>query len=186
MNRKLIDINLTNNELINNLYEHFNEKAAKLLFKYFNIIIDYQKLNNITCQCVANTTTFYLYLSHINNMLKLNKNIKIIPVIAIQDKKENLIKKCYIHVVIKLEDIIIDPSYETYLNVKYYENINNVPKMTHLNISDKDLFNNFMELYEITNNINNGILILPDHTYFDNLSNYIADNNYKYDELINY
>ena len=159
--------------------ELFGNANGKLLTKYFNIIIDYQKKNNISCQCLINTC-FYIYcLNHINELIGNKQDINAIPVIALENNN-NKLSKIYIHVVIKINDIIIDPSYETYLNVKYYENIDNIKNFLSLNMSKQEIKKHFIEFKEITDKINCGSYIVPDQKYFNDLSNYINTNHYKY------
>ena len=60
----------------------FGHSLGNLLIKYFNIIIDYQKINKIRSRCVTNTDFFIMLLNHINKLTGNNYNISAIPVIS--------------------------------------------------------------------------------------------------------
>ena len=160
----------------------FGHSLGNLLIKYFNVIIDYQKINKIISRCVTNTDLFILLLNHVNKLTGNKYNISAIPVIALEKIKDNKTTiKNYIHVVIKINDnIIIDPSYETYLKVSYYEKISETKNIVSSNMSKSDIIKHFLEFKEITDKMNDGYSIIPDQTYYDNLKNYINTNNDKY------
>ena len=91
------------------------------LQRVLGIINKYQYENNITKECLTNVQIIFQYmLTH-----EPITPVIIKPVIAVI-KCENNLTICTNHVVIKIDDIIIDPSYEynKYSNVVYYENYN--------------------------------------------------------------
>ena len=53
----------------------FGHSLGNLLIKYFNVIIDYQKINKIISRCVTNTDLFILLLNHVNKLTGNKYNI---------------------------------------------------------------------------------------------------------------
>jgi len=121
------------------------------LLKYMNL---YQHNHNIKNKCITNTQ--YLYSCIINNFPE--SNIKAIPVICVSNKY----KATIMHMVLKIDENIIDPSYDiNYISdVIYYEyGIDQIPDYPHFLKCSQD--------------INNGHLCLSDVNYYYDQADYI-------------
>jgi hypothetical protein len=143
------------------------EKKIQLFIKH---MIDFQKNNNIKEQCITNTQYLYDNINHNFSNIKPKAN----AVICVTNN--NNIIGLIVHMVIVIENIIYDPSYEivSYGNIVYYNNIktlmNNLPNLPKDKIS-KTLAN-FIEFMEIADKINKGNLIY-DKEFYNNQADYL-------------
>ena len=90
---------------------------------------DYQKQNDIKAQCFTNCQYLYDNLKALNT----NNEIEIKPVIAVS--KEIIegipIIKLISHLVIRIDDVLIDPSFEVFsLSPIYFDSIKEPPITT--------------------------------------------------------
>jgi hypothetical protein len=123
-------------------------------------MLSYQKQQNIKGMCVINCK----YLLECLQIQYPKCNAKVLPVIVVEDRIDNLTEFCIVHMVIVIDEKdIIDPSYEVYSlkNIRY-ENINFI---NNWQISKKkEMSENCNFMQKTANLINNGL----GNTLFDN------------------
>jgi len=151
---------------------------AKEICKIIKLMHQYQKDNNITKQCVTNVQ--YLY-----DVFKCNINeyftFKAIPVMCIGYRGNDIIIVKG-HLLLKLEDRIIDPSYEidSLDNLHIYDNIKMFLDALSVNeaLQDfirKDVVTTFLTFKSLADQINSGGLV-TDKDYYNNQADYIEAN----------
>lgn len=152
---------------------------AKEIRKCLELMLKYQKENNITKECLTNVQ--YVY-----DMFKCNINgyftFEAIPVMCIGIRGNDVIIVKG-HLVLKLEDRIIDPSYEicSMDNVRYYDNIKTFFDALSLNeaLQDfvrKDVVTTFLTFKSFADQINSGGLVISNKTFYNNQADYIEAN----------
>jgi len=142
-----------------------------------NIVLlmrEYQKKHNIKKQCVTNCQ--YLY-----DTFKANyplKNVKVKAVIGIlPNEDETIIYEG--HVVVEVDEVIFEPSYEVYSirNIEYFDNIKQFKNVfAFRNKNDiKDIIKEFIDFTKIADTINNGELTISDKEHYDNQADYVEE-----------
>ena len=142
------------------------EKTIQLFIKH---MIKFQKDNNIKGQCITNTQFLY------DCIKRIYPNVKAKAVICVINN--NNIIKCIVHMIIIIDNIIYEPSYEivSYGNVVYYDNIKTI--ISNLPSISKDMisktFNDFIEFIQLANKINEGGLLVCDKDFYNNQADYV-------------
>jgi hypothetical protein len=142
-----------------------------------NIVLlmrEYQKKHNIKRQCVTNCQ--YLY-----DTFKANyplSDVKVKAVIGIlSNEDETIIYEG--HVVVEVEEVIFEPSYEVYSirNIEYFDNIKQFKNVfAFRNKNDmKDTIKEFINFTKIADTINNGELTITDKEHYDNQADYVEE-----------
>lgn len=144
------------------------EKKIQLFIKY---MIEFQKNNNIKGQCITNTQYLYDHINHNFSNIKQKAN----AVICVT--YNNNIITLIVHMVIVIENIIYDPSYEiiSLNNVCYYNNINTLISILP-NISKEQIsktFKDFVKFIELARKINEGGLLVCDKDFYNNQADYV-------------
>lgn len=135
---------------------------------------EYQRINNIVNKCVTNTQLLYDMMSDFGI-----KNIKVDAVIAIRppDLEIPQVKICAGHLVIMIDDVLIDPSYEIYSmpnklyvhNIKelseYLKSYNDIQSQNTLKNSIEYCIDHHLRFKTHANKINNGIKYADDDYY---------------------
>ncbi len=157
--------------------------ATERLGKIILSMREYQKNNNIKGECITNAQ--YLY-----DTIKFNfKNAKIEAKAIIAAGQDDECKTCNLvcgHIVIFLNDnIIIDPSYETYSlpNKRYFLTIKELMENTdeknkkYLKSNCKDYLKNHCDLIKIADKINNGGILIYDKKFYNDQADYVEQMN---------
>jgi len=168
---------------------------------------EYQKNNNIVEQCMTNTQTLY----DIVKLTYPDADVKAIPVICLnyidvsdavvktaenccfttlgQSCFENLeeddtpILKQTIHLILKVNDIFYEPSYELYTaKARYFTSIKNlldgVVPNTIIKNNLKNILPHFLHFVDLSERINKGELLIADKEYYNNQLDYLIYNNF--------
>lgn len=137
-----------------------------------NEMREFQKNNNITRKCITNAQ--YLY-----GILKSNTNNKIYTkaVILVCNNEEGTPVINPAHIVVMIDDILIDPSYETFslYNKKYFDNIKEFVECCSFEEPDmvKQIITHFLKFKPCENRINSGELYITDKDFYNNQADYI-------------
>jgi hypothetical protein len=154
---------------------NFVENSIKIN-NIVNSMREFQKINNIKNQCMTNTQTLYDILKN-NNLCYFNAKAK--AVFAISNNKETNTVNIIHHIVIIVNNIIIDPSYDVYslINIDYYDNIKDFtslfenPQKQLLNL--KEYLTKFIHFTKIAIDINNGELRIANKDFYNKQADYI-------------
>lgn len=153
----------------------------KLISEITLCMYDFQKLNNITKQCVTNVQFLY-------DLIKIKyPNVKVSPVIVLSNDLN--LNQTYLvdgHLVLVFEnekDIIIDPSYEIKIlkNVHYYykikDLINNLDNSFETNYYKKNILKKnietFLRFQKLADRINNNEFVICNKDFYNNQADYI-------------
>ncbi len=175
---ELIKINdLQKNKIMNATNEEL------IISKLYMSIKEYQKINNITGECIANCQYFYDCIY--NNFYDYFDKVEVKNIFTCLRKNGNL--HCWGgHMVVMLDDEIFDLSYEinsknpkyftTYKTFQEYikNNLNNHPT----NKEFKTILNRYFEFGEYAININNKnykYVLCHDKNYYSNMADYIEE-----------
>lgn len=152
---------------------------AKQIRHFIELMHKYQKENNITKQCVTNVQ--YLY-----DIFKCNVNeyftFEAVPVMCIGIRNDAIIIVKG-HLVFKIEDRIIDPSYEIdslenlhiYDNIKLFIDALSVNEALH-DFVKKDIITTFLTFKSFADQINSGGLVITDKDYYNKQADYVDAN----------
>jgi hypothetical protein len=154
----------------------------KLIVEITSCMYEFQKLNNITKQCVTNVQFLY-------DIIKIKfPNVKVVPVIVLS---KNLNETYLVdgHLVLVFENeknIIIDPSYEIKIlkNVHYYykikDLINDLDNLFETNYYKKNLLKKniytFLKFQKLADKINNNEFVICNKDFYNNQVDYIQKN----------
>lgn len=151
-----------------------------ILDKIIDKMLEYQKNNNITKMCVTNTQILY---DIFKRYTKYDVKAKAIIVLYIDEIDEYVMT--YYHLVLQVNDNIIDPSYEVNkLKCNYYENVKTMlDNLKHNKLSIvqlekkeniKELIQKHIEFTQLAERINNGIFTITEKEYYNNICDYIS------------
>jgi hypothetical protein len=144
----------------------------------FNYMLEYQRKNIIKGKCITNVQ--YLYDSIKENIK--NCNIKIIGVF-VTSVHQNIHRLISPHLVLLLDDDIIDPSYEVYSlkNKQYYitfKDLNDTTDIIHsTEYNIKEIINSHICITQIADEMNSGKKWITDEEYYINQADYVQKNN---------
>jgi hypothetical protein len=136
-----------------------------------SLMNEYQKKYNIKEHCITNTQ--YLY-----DCIKLNfpkARTQAVLCTVLNDKKE--VTKIITHMVVMIDDLIYDPSYEinSLQNVHYFDNVKSlvsaVPNLPKEKISN--MITHFLEFIKFSCEINNGGLLISNNKIYHDQADYI-------------
>ena len=141
-----------------------------------SLMMKYQKINNIKKECITNTQ--YLYDCINANFSKQKAKAK--AVICIGNDCETNDTKVVVHMVVMMDNVIYDPSYEIYsLNgVNYFDNIKTVISSFSLSKTPvpKDSLRGFIDFIKLADKINNGEMLVCDRQFYNRQADYIEQN----------
>jgi mRNA-degrading endonuclease HigB of HigAB toxin-antitoxin module len=152
-----------------------------IVSQIINEMREYQKNKNIKEQCVTNVSFLY------NTMWGFGiKNIKAKSVISVYfDANKIALRICAGHIVLMMDEIIIDPSYEIYClsGVKYFftikELMNYIKNNEHFKTDEtfnlKYVIENFLYFENFEKTINGGRFLYADDEYYRELESHILD-----------
>ena len=154
--------------------DNFEEHVVNFISEILDAMIEYQKVNNITRECISNC----VYLMDTVNNYYRSKILKIKAVYAFWfDKDRDTYIICR-HMVLEIvgTDIRIDPSYEVFKNkpkyfstMKEYKDFSQNDKRLH----NKKVYEDWIEFIKIANKLNDDEnykhvkLAYKDDIYFD-------------------
>jgi hypothetical protein len=151
----------------------------ELVAKILKEILEYQRINNIVNKCVTNTQMLYNMMSDFGI-----KNIKVEAIIAIRPPDLELpqIKICCGHLVIMVDDVLIEPSYDIYsMTNNYVRNVKDLVdylkdyyKPDELKEKLQFAIYNYLHFKKIADNINNRIEY-DGGEYYEKLRDHLAD-----------
>lgn len=140
-------------------------------------MLDYQSKNAIKRECMTNVQ--YLYDS-----IKMSTNIKCkVKSVMVTNLDDNNFTFISPHLVIELEDRIIDPSYDVFIllkNKRYYDNVKDLldsfdKKGKSLFIKNyKHGFDKFLEFNKLADKMNSGICMVHDSVFYNTQADYVA------------
>jgi hypothetical protein len=149
------------------------ENKIQLFIKH---MIEYQKNNNIKGQCITNAQYLYDYINH--NFPNINPKAK--AVVCLGNDNENNITKCICHMVIMIDDIIYDPSYEiiSLNDIYYFGNMKSFSSyIKKIPLFPEDIYlktvSNFIEFIKLADKINEGGLLVCDKDFYNNQADYV-------------
>jgi hypothetical protein len=146
----------------------------KLIIEITSCMYKFQKLNNITKQCVTNVQFLY-------DIIKIKySNVKVVPVIVLSKNlnQTNLVDG-HLILVFEHENITIDPSYEIKIlkNVHYYYKIKELIKDTDVTNDNKyiikKIIDTFLKFQKLADRINNNEFIICNKDFYNNQADYI-------------
>lgn len=137
----------------------------------------YQEAKNIKKQCVTNIQYLYDFIK-LNNIC--NVKTKAVYVFSYNDE-ENIATIVSGHLVIELDNKrIIEPSYDIFClkNKYYFDNIKDLKNMyddktEYLKNNMKQIINDHLHFMKLSEQINNGGLLMTDKEHYDNQANYV-------------
>uniref|UniRef100_A0A6C0B9Z4 Uncharacterized protein n=1 Tax=viral metagenome TaxID=1070528 RepID=A0A6C0B9Z4_9ZZZZ len=139
-------------------------------------MLEYQKMNNIKGYCIPNTQ----YLYNIATKYFPHNSVKAQAVLCfVYDDSNELIKRI-VHMVLTIDGILYDPSYELYSlkNVSYFTNIEDLKQTINIETISKDTLDTFTRFQKYATMINNEISLIKITTnysdYYNKQSKYIA------------
>lgn len=136
----------------------------------------YQKEHNITGQCITNTQFIYNYITTNFNDNSYRLRTKTVIVVADISEKYRII--CCNHIIIELNGVNIDPSYEYYNkpNIVYYSNydeffLTGFCRGYKCEYTKSKHINNYLKMLKISTQINitGKITKYINHSYYDEL-----------------
>lgn len=137
---------------------------------------EYQKNNDVKRQCITNAQ--YLY-----DILKINKfknsiQARAVLLVSVDDEKDiTIINNA--HMVVVIDDVLYDPSYETFnlKNKMYFFNVKDFIQKCVFDESHKDvmrdMIKSFLKIKEFEKEINDGGLVITDKVFYNNQADYI-------------
>lgn len=141
--------------------------------KICRVMREYQKMHNIKEMCMTNTQTLY-------DCIKASfpdADVKAKAVICCNELDGFIIKQT-IHLMIIVDDIYYEPSYELYKEKPmYFSNIKNllegfVPN-TLIKNNLKEMLPNFLQFVKHEESINSGDFLITDKKYYNNQLDYL-------------
>jgi hypothetical protein len=155
------------------------ETNIKLFIKF---MIEYQKNNNIKDQCVTNAQYLYDHINH--NFTNIKPKAK--ATVCLANDNENDTTKCVCHMVIMIDDIIYDPSYEiiSLNDINYFGNMKCLSLyISKYQLTSKEVYlktvSDFIKLSQVADRINNGELLICDKDFYNNQADYVEKNIFK-------
>jgi len=151
-----------------------------IIAKQLELMLKYQKMNNIKRMCMTNAQILRDLISGPTNSIK----VTVIPVICIgaQINIPDTLSICAGHLVVRCGDIIIDPSYEYshgFTNKKYFYSIGEFSKFAKKMASSphitKEHIKTFVSLHDTAEKINSGGCYTTDKSYYNNVFDYIEN-----------
>ena len=154
-----------------------NKLIPEIMSEIILCMYEFQKLNNITKQCVTNVQFLF-------DVLKVNYlNVKVVPVIVLFDGLD-LNQTCLVdgHLVLVFEnqdtDKNIDPSYEITIleNKHYFYKIKDFIKKINVNNNKyilKKIIDTFLAFQKLADKINNNEFLICDKKFYNEQANYI-------------
>jgi hypothetical protein len=140
--------------------------------RFMSYMHEYQKDNNITNKCVTNVQ--YLYENMKINYPSLS--IKALPVICMVNDNEEKKTTIIAHVVLVINDIIYDPSYQTYSQKEkcYLSDIKTLRTKIHISDSNfiKQLIKDMINISTCADRINQNIFDV-DNDYYNKQADYM-------------
>ena len=163
--------------MIKGVVSNNNTMGNKKQIILANIVLlmrEYQKKHNIKRQCVTNCQ--YLYDTFKANY-PLN-NVKVKAVIGILPNEDETIIYTG-HVVVEVDEVIFEPSYEVYSirkieyfdNIKQFKNVFAFPNKNDI----KDIIKEFICFTKLADAINNGEYIVTDKDHYHNQADYVEE-----------
>ena len=147
------------------------EKKIQLFIKH---MIEYQKNNNIKGKCVTNAQYLYDHINH--NFTNIKCKAKAVVCLG----NDNNITKCICHMIIMIDDIIYDPSYEiiSLNDIYYFGNMKSFSSyIKKLQPFPEDIYlttiSNFIKFLQYADKINNGELVITDKDFYNNQADYV-------------
>ena len=141
------------------------------IFNMANSMREFQKKNSITKQCITN-------VQFLSDCIKRNTNENIFVKAVFVLSTDCGVFKCVSgHLVIIIDNQIIDPSHDVYSrnDRKYFDNVKDMID----NCDDgfkphaKDLISDFLAFMKYADQINNGELLVPDKLFYNQQADYI-------------
>jgi hypothetical protein len=139
------------------------ERFIKDLFRY-------QKKNGIVGQCITNAQYFR------DSAIASGADAKSIAVIALTKDK-----KLVVHMVVEIEGVLLDPSYEIASTVDTYyrtykEIRDDLPFIESIGLSPREFLKTFLEFIDMSKRQNEGEII-ADKEYYNALADYVEGKN---------
>lgn len=135
-------------------------------------MLEYQKSNNIKGQCITNVQ--FLYDRITKNSKHINPKAR--AVICFYNDHDIKASIFIVHMVIIINDEVVDPSFEIYSKegVKYFDNWSTLEY--NIKIPDNlkhGLLSNLLKFIKLSDEINNGGLIITDKDFYNKQADYI-------------
>jgi len=139
-------------------------------------MLEYQKKNNITRECMTNTQYLYDTMKE-NNLIE---NCKAQAVIVCYESPEKELVICPGHLVVVVDDDIYESSYEYNQNLKnqtYFKSIKELTDTISYVKNDKEQYRHFVSEFlkftAIANRINSGDICVADKKNYDKQDDYV-------------
>lgn len=135
--------------------------------RFVENLFTYQKKNGIVGQCVTNAQYFR------DCLIASGASAKSVAVIAFTKDK-----KVVVHMVVEIEGVLVDPSYEIASQVDTYyktykELRDTLPIIGTLGLSPREFLETFLHFVEAANRQNQGEVIVSNKEYYNALADYI-------------
>ena len=148
------------------------QHLARLVTKMRN----YQQACNIEKQCLANTQ--YLY-----DTIRMNFDIDVkakAVMVYSYDPDLNQTKIIIGHVVVCIDDYIIDPSFDVFnlKNIKYFDNLNTFINSYNIknNYDVKKIIEEHLVFRNLATRMNKGEIIISNKKYYNNMADFLEKN----------
>ena len=164
--------------------------SVKLSVKIQHIInhmLDYQRMNGIVEQCMTNVQTLYdIITSNIESTIKVGTKyeIKVKPCIILShDGESNITEVVSQHVILDVDGLEIDPSYETLSlkNAIYFKDYREFmdflsersKKSLDESVGIKTILEGYITAVGLSDRMNNGEFLISDKQFYDNQLDYV-------------